>query len=201
MKFKISTFIILFIIINISAILYKAVTINVKNEYRCVTQYEIFITRYNKHIDEIIRGSFSEHALKTLKVPSYDFSLTGSAVYDVWRIKEVKENLSNCNDLKKYVIKHIREIDEKITNDLIEFKNDLIRNNDDPINLKLATIIKSRNSFIQVNEDQIKISEKNSFQSIWFVFLSTLMFFDIIYVFLVFVFFIISKKFSFFKFK
>ena len=201
MKLKLSTLIIILILINIIAVIYKALTINVKNDFRCIAKYEIFVSKYNKHIDEIIRGSISDHIIKEIKVPRYDFSLTGSSIYDVWRIREVKSDIKNCETLKQYVINHIKDIDKKITTDLNDFKNDIKLRSNDPVNFKLVAIIKSKESFIQIYPNQISTIEENTLISKWIEYISTLVFLNVVYMFLVFLLFIISKKFSFFKFK
>ena len=201
MKLKLSTLIIILILINIIAVIYKALTINVKNDFRCIAKYEIFVSKYNKHIDEIIRGSISDHIIKEIKVPRYDFSLTGSSIYDVWRIREVKSDIKNCDTLKQYVINHIKDIDKKITTDLNDFKNDIELRSNDPVNFKLVAIIKSKESFIQIYPEQISTMEENTLISKWIEYISTLVFFIVVYMFLVFLLFVISKKFSFFKFK
>lgn len=201
MKLKLSTLIIILILINIIAVIYKALTINVKNDFRCIAKYEIFVSKYNKHIDEIIRGSISDHIIKEIKVPRYDFSLTGSSIYDVWRIREVKSDIKNCDTLKQYVINHIKDIDKKITTDLNDFKNDIELRSNDPVNFKLVAIIKSKESFIQIYPEQISTMEENTLISKWIEYISTLVFLNVVYMFLVFLLFVISKKFSFFKFK
>jgi hypothetical protein len=194
---KISQFIILLIAINLISILYKFY-LTEKSELNpiCVAEYEVIIPKYNKHLDEIIRGNFSNHILRNVALPKKNYSIVNSNIYQLWNIKETSFNAPDCSKLKSYITRHLSVVDKKILSDLNSFKDTITSINTDSVTLKLGTIIGGKSSFIIIpDKKKIRVKKINDKFEIWFDFFSELIFFNIVYIFLVFVFLAIRKKF------
>jgi len=200
---KISQIIILLIVINLISTLSKFYFIE-KSELNstCVAEYEVIIPKYNKHLDEIIRGNFSDHILRNVALPPKNYSILNSNIYQLWNIKEISLSTSDCSKLKNYISSHLSTVDKKILSDLNSFKDTITSSNTDSVTLKLRTIIGGKSSFIIVpKKNKIRVKKLNSKMEMWLDFFSELIFFNIVYIFLVFVFLAIRKKFFNFIFK
>ena len=197
MKFKISTFIILLIIINFIAITYAFLNLNTDSKARCVAMYDIQLTKYNDHIDEIIRGVVADHIFKKLLISKYNTSISQNSIYLNWRVKLYNKDIEKCSELKNIVIDDTKLLNDKIVLSLKGFYNDIIANDtEEPERSKLKSIIKNRDSFVHLAEREIKIEDEDTTQAELFSFFSKLIFFDLIYLFLLYLTFILLNKFS-----
>lgn len=196
-NFKLSNFLILLLVINLIAILTKSYLIKSSQlETFCETNYEILAPKYNKHIDEIISGGILDHILRTIPIPKKNYTVLNSKSLQIWNVTEKSSGIE-CAELKENILKHLSNLNENINTNLRDFKNIIFSSNSsDTTNLKIATIIDSKFSFlIMPDYESLKIIQINETSVMIFEFLSKLIFFNIVYIFFVTVFFVLRKKF------
>ena len=139
----------------------------------------------------------ADHIFKKLLISKYNTSISQNSIYLNWRVKLYNKDIEKCSELKNIVIDDTKLLNDKIVLSLKGFYNDIIANDtEEPERSKLKSIIKNRDSFVHLAEREIKIEDEDTTQAELFSFFSKLIFFDLIYLFLLYLTFILLNKFS-----